>query len=699
MSYLNYPRLHFAGKFQAAPATINNTPNNYNSNNYYYQDGNTALDQAANPEQLKNIELYWNPNGNGVFNFVDCIVTKVVYEDGSEATTAAEDPIIGQSVAAVYSAAPPKMVDLDPMQQGVSEIWGLELQVAGISAANPNSIPDSIRGRFTPTPFNGIWPQALNGPRSSASASAVYQGQLLDLTLENQTEQSPFITQISIANPSALSLNFVVNAHNNSPPIYSFNEETFFTMLNEQIPLSVVEKLRPLALLIQNVGRTKGDIPTESYVNFLLSELLEKSEYEQYKPTILEVTKQKYTPSTSNKFTFGDVTGTIGLSGPKAPVYFVPSRMMAPYQNTGNAFFAPFDVVVNSQKTQATVTLNLGNSLVTCSPGPLANSEVLGKLSLVYFEAGQPATVKSATTLAEIPYQSAEFKTQSSGFFSYKTTECNLVDVLQQNPLGIISEVAGETSVLLAENQNGYFIRANRFVYRMNPGIATTQEQPFGSMASVNIHVLQFGQPASSVDITLTMKSPQKAIDYTVNTLATSGTQGIGCLSMPQSALQISPQTVATTDTNGVAIFELTASDPGNPRGYVDGQVYFLDYGFANETINDNYVAEPNDLISVHVYQQMVKSTGTKPDYIPTWDGDIHDILSQYGKLYPIMSRFGLQSYESVVKNAGAIRTVLEKPIEDALYMPVIRDLSYDRLQLVLYWMDNNMPETTADIK
>lgn len=46
MSYFNYPRLHFSGKFKASPSTINNTPNNYDPLVY------------PSPDVLQKVELY-----------------------------------------------------------------------------------------------------------------------------------------------------------------------------------------------------------------------------------------------------------------------------------------------------------------------------------------------------------------------------------------------------------------------------------------------------------------------------------------------------------------------------------------------------------------------------------------------------------------------------------------------------------------
>lgn len=716
MSYLQYPRLHFSGKFQANPSTINNTPNNYNPNTFYLpqtaeQNAVTKanLDASTNPEQLQNVELFWNPKGNGVFNFIDCSVTKVVYADGSETTSAADDPIIGQSVAAVYSNTPPKIVDLDPMQQNVSEIWGLSVQVAGLNAAKPGSIADNIRGDFAGTAFNGIWLQAIEGPRSSASASAVYQAQLSDLVLSvsatpGSSNYSRFLHDVNAAKPDALSLNFVVNAHNNSPPIYSFNQCTMIALSKVAVPDDVLAKLQAMTTLIQNVGGTEGDVPTESFVNQLLSSLLTLSEYTQYQPIIITTTAQPYSAD-FNQFTVGDVNGTLGLSSSKAATYFVPSRLMTPQQNdiSGNAFYAPFSVSL-CNATSATITVNLGNSLITKLPGSVAYAEKLGALELVYFNLnaeGQPS-LATAVSLASIDYVGVDFKTQDAGFFSVTIDQralepdCKIQDLCNK-PLGIISTVKNSQKVLkeilLAENSDGYFMRADQFVYRMNPGVTTSPSQPMGNSATVNVHLLKFGKPAPGVAINLAMKGPQEAIDYTNSTMGTGGTLGIGSLSMPQSALHIASANV-TTNADGIASFVLTASDPGNPRSYVDGQVYFLDYTFVDSRIRDNYLAAAAELVSIQVYQQVLNPLTSTPETIPTWDGEIRDILSQYGRLYPVMSRFALQSYESVVKNADAISTVLQKPIEDALHMPVTRDLSYDRLQQVLYWFENGMPRT-----
>ena len=207
----------------------------------------------------------------------------------------------------------------------------------------------------------------------------------------------------------------------------------------------------------------------------------------------------------------------------------------------------------------------------------------------------------------------------------------------------------------------------------------------------------KFGQtPPKPVEITLTSLPPQQATNYTANTVAQAGTLGTANLAVPVSALRIGPQyanTYKATTVDGVATFNITAFNPGNPRGYVDGQIYFLDYELTN--IKD-YIKGKDDVISIHIYQQVLNGKGV--GFIPTWDGEIRDILAKYGKLYSIISRFWLQSYESVVMNKEQIKNALTQPMEAPLHMPVTRDLSQDRLQLILAWMDNNTPRTQADI-
>src|SRR5215211_5092414 len=105
MSYLDVPRLHFAGTFIAKPSTVNNTASNFEPT-------------VTNPFPA------WNPNGNHFWLFLNCSVKSAFNADGA----VGKDSIIDASVASTDDPSPAKLVDLDTEQQMVSQIWGLQIK-------------------------------------------------------------------------------------------------------------------------------------------------------------------------------------------------------------------------------------------------------------------------------------------------------------------------------------------------------------------------------------------------------------------------------------------------------------------------------------------------------------------------------------------------------------------------------------------
>jgi hypothetical protein len=68
------------------------------------------------------------------------------------------DPIINAKVESTDSPAPAKLVDLDTEQQMVSQIFGLQLQVA-------ISDGEYFQGNFRPANFNDIFVRATTNPK------------------------------------------------------------------------------------------------------------------------------------------------------------------------------------------------------------------------------------------------------------------------------------------------------------------------------------------------------------------------------------------------------------------------------------------------------------------------------------------------------------------------------------------------------
>lgn len=631
MSYLTLPRLYFSGTFQANPSTLNNIKRNYKPSVY------------PSIEDLDKAALVWNPMGNGGFDFKDCLVTRVDYADGTSATTSTEDSIIGQPVSAVRHSGfplPATLVDLDVEQQGVSEVWSLVIQIGEDSMG--------VRGDFAPAAFNSMWLQAQSpiAPRGSSSSSAVYQSKLRDAVALGDVSTSRFLTELLADSKNALSIQFVVNSHNNSPELFLFNTETLNALAEQGVSASVLEQLEPL----QNMGMSlqrNGMLPTLEFVQFALKQQLSTQDYNANIETIVKVTRQQpYEPFTPNDFTFGSVAGVVGTSQADSPNYFVPSRMMNQQEGVSNAWWAPFQVSDDGLQ----VTVNLGNSLGTTRPGKGFDEHSLGDLWLVSFDSSE-SDVASATKLTQIDYTDPSFITERAGFVSYTSH----VD-LSKTPLGILSEKTsdGEVNsiVLLAEDPDGWYLRADQFVFRMNPGVTSTPENATGDTATLNVHALQFGQPAP---------------DGTQIQIADAFSP-----SEPADALQISPEPTAST-VGGIASFTLTATDPGNPREFLNGQLYRKSYSLADNPTR--YAPVPGDIFSILVFDQEATDEAV-------------NILAEYGRMYLIMSFLADQQAIEGIDLRNMIKLLLEKPLADAVHMPVTRDLSFADRQKVVSWID-----------
>src|SRR6185369_4762807 len=128
MSYLDSPRLHFRGWFQADVSTINNDVRFYQNASFVpeYQ----QLDQNGS----------WNPEGTGVFRLLDCAATGAFWNGAQSGES-------GITIQNALQRAPGKLVDLDPQQQMVSQIWGMQVRVVDSSGQT------LLQGEFKPAAF------------------------------------------------------------------------------------------------------------------------------------------------------------------------------------------------------------------------------------------------------------------------------------------------------------------------------------------------------------------------------------------------------------------------------------------------------------------------------------------------------------------------------------------------------------------
>ena len=194
MSYLTGPRLHFAGRFKADVSTVNNDVNNFNTDQ---PDGD------------------WNAGGSGRWQLIGCTVRGAVSANGTFARTAADDPIVG---LALTDAAPQhaKIVDLDPQQQMVSQIWGLQLGLL-----NAGGDP-AFSGKFEVAAFSDLWNRTPAGGGGDFALAAFWQSVITNVVWGN-VGGSAILQQLQQASAgSGLSIKFNVDGFDMNPDSSTF---------------------------------------------------------------------------------------------------------------------------------------------------------------------------------------------------------------------------------------------------------------------------------------------------------------------------------------------------------------------------------------------------------------------------------------------------------------------------------------------
>lgn len=561
MSYLNPPRLHFAGRFQAAPSTVNNDP--FHFDNSQFIPGKT--------------DGWWNPGGDAAWRLIGCKVTDAWMDHHQEAD--GSDAIFACHIGDSDQSAPAKIVDLDPEQQLVSEIWGLKIRIA---------LPDGtniLQANYEPAAFTDIWSRAASGG-GDMGAGATYQSVLTDLQW-GDTSPSPFLEALrQRSEDRLLSIKFNVDG-------YSLD-------------------------------------------------------------------------ATSPEFTRGRIVGTIGPASAIEPRHSVVGRHFMAAAAPGGGFFAPTgrvnfcSAVVDEQAGK--IILDLGNALPTERPGGRASD--LGTLSVGYI-LPPPAGNQPVILFDKIDYRAPGWYETTAGIVTVPANRSLTSDELAAigaAPLALTStDLSGTTRVAVAEAPSGTFVRADRFVYRLNPG----------ETAKVRLFATQWGHPYPNARIVSVLDPMQLQP-------AIAPAKG-----SPTAADVVNFPARVSTDAAGIAELPIRVSDPTFSRGFIDGQVYGVRPMLEDSlSAGLGYNFNPSDFISLLVWSDFVAEDP------PTWHGTIEPIFVQYANLYPVMKPIvDLSDYDSVCANVRILRLAFGLPIDDPNSMPVTRDLSDKKRNLILRWL------------
>jgi hypothetical protein len=574
MSYLDGPRLVFSGQFQADPSTINNDPEHFNASTF-----RSNYDLQGQPVTLPNGQPgmsngWWNPAGSGAWRFRGCTVRQVVYEDGTSCSDPSKDPLVGEPVNDTDVRVEGKLVDLDPEQQMVSQIWGFQVLLGSPLRGF------GFRSDFRTAPFADIWVRVPTGQPDSFFG-AFYQS-VLNVADWAGVGGSRLLAELSRggeAPPKQLSIRFNVDGYNDD--------------------------------------------------------------------------------TTSPEFTFGRVVGTIGPYDSTEPVHFLAGRAL----QSANQPYGPSLNTAYAQLVGDVLTLDLGNSIPNQSVGgpPVA----LGQLYAALLPASGPPVI-----LGEIPYADASWYGTTAGIVSFKL-DSRQAGQAADTPLGVVAQPGpGVYAPLLAEAADGVWLRADEFVFRLNPG--DTRETTF--------YATSFGRRAAGQQISLAYDPSSMAGQITQGPVP-----GPAPVGQPESAFEF--KTGLTTGVDGTAGLKLEAGDPGNPRTYIDGQLYGVTYGAGPTPPANGSVQNPSQLLNALVF------SGYEAPGEPDWLRDVQPIFQQYANLYPVMRPIvDLADYASVVGKRAALLNVFGRKAEDPNYMPVTRDLSRPKQEMILKWLRQSPP-------
>jgi hypothetical protein len=263
------------------------------------------------------------------------------------------------------------------------------------------------------------------------------------------------------------------------------------------------------------------------------------------------------------------------------------------------------------------------------------------------------------------------------------TTNTDAQQLIADHPLALVTPAPGTPTstynVLMQESINGVYVRADSFVYRLNPG----------DTEQVEFYATQFGKPLANTAINLSPNEGFMGGSGGPKTISPPARPAAAIPEIATPADAIDYATSITTDANGRAVLDLSASadGPRNPRGYIAGQVYGIGYQLADQPAG--YISNIMNYISVLVYDKKVV-----PDK-PTWYQDIQPLLTQYGNLYPIMSQYvvDLTSYESVIERIPILQLAFSLPVHDPNHMPVTRDMGAGHRATILKWLSSPGPD------
>lgn len=636
MSYLDVPRIHFGGLFFTNPSTINNFDSSYDpSVKLTDPQGSYQSVPAGGPP------AGWNAVGTAQLWISECTVLSAV---GPGGTQISGDPILGALVESPSPNTPKttpdgkgyydiaKMVDLDPDQQGRSAVYGLRIYV---------TLPGGGG-------FSGLMSvpelQDLNGrvvapnSRSSWSAVGTWMGQITDVTWNADTS-SPFLAQFQEACQLGIAVKLTTDLHQN-------NFNTRLTPGNMFCYGRVLGSLGPVqpGELAQVVpGRlisTPPSPPTQGL------EMM-----------TVPAPKRKAVGTKPINDRFGGGVEMLEAAAPSAQAATPDPALAwnpAPAQVSESMLHVDLG---GSLQLQGTKDANgIWSSTGQFLQGSGISIGVLTSTGIQYLANGQGLSFANQYVPLNSQNKQVDLVT-SSGLVDI-ALESSEVALVANNPL--VVTVNGAT--VLQEPANGLLIGSEPFSVRLIPGGSST----------IQLMARQFGAPVVG----------QQPITWQVDAIVDEDGD-----TSPSANVALAWE--GSTDENGIVALTVSTveQDPTLPayRDPMDSQVYYV--MFADSS--GQPVGDGNANVSVLRFQSYTAPAS------PTWQQDVGPILQAYARLYPGMkARLDIGNEATVTGFASAMLAKMSLPFLDPAYMPVTRDLSPAKVEMILAWLKTQLPQS-----
>ncbi|GAB2917463.1 hypothetical protein GCM10027093_65080 [Paraburkholderia jirisanensis] len=608
MSYLQFPRLAFTGKFQADVSTVNNDPRHFDSKTFEPEFQQFSTSSALNG--------WWNPTGTAILRFDSCTVKSLRDRAGRLLTDLSADPLLGCNVGNSLDRPSGKMVDLDTDWQLASNIYGLSVSLVGRDGK------PIMTARYESNPFRDLWFARASGG-GDMGASAMFQSILTDVIWHRDDLHSPFLDQLRDASErDALSVRLTT---------YGYKQKVK-NDAGELVPDF------GYGTLIGNIGPAIASQPR----SFILG--------------------RRFMPTTQNAA--GDMASTTGIG----------------------CFSSFIDTATN------TLQVDLSNAL------PINAKNQIAQTGGLQFAVLRDESITQQTELGQHDYvvlgnvdQSQDLQMIEGGIQSLPLSNDMLL-ALRGKPLAIVQTVETPTGPVVQVNVReapyGLEVRPETFTFKLDPNDSRANR------AESVLYAAQYGEPCVNRALNFWIGSPAPDFSNTPASQAPGATPKalLPVNNIPGDGLHITPADVRTDARGQVRITVAGPETMGNPRGYIDGQLYVVSYNFAGD---DTAIQQPFDKIAAVVYSTFPAQGQTIDLNHPSWE-DVQPILQQYANLYPVMSKglFDFSKKEVADSAAFIMHFVFDKPVDDPDQMPVTRDLSSTKRRMLINYFNNVMQQS-----